>query len=415
MAHIGPGGFIMATEKVGIYRKYHGKIPTDRSGQPLPKSEWPKKRVFHWAVRWFGSDGKRYSKSFKTRKEAERYAETKQSSVRNGRTDPPQTTTLKGFMAEHEEIMDGQVAPATLYDQMRALKMFTAHIGKDIRLMNISPRHAESFVAARLRSRVRISTVNKDIRTLSRVFNLAIEPRGYLPAGQNPFGKVKQRKVSLKPPRYVSPEELRTLLTSVPDTWWKTLITLAYTSAGRRDELLNLTWADVDFGKGNVHFSPKESSESLLAWEPKDHEARVVPIPAETVQLLADLQSEADEACPYVFIPKWRLAHILSRREQGAWKPNLDLVNNIIRDLEAMCRRAGVESFTLHDLRRSCITNWAQVLPIHVVQKLVGHGDIKTTQRYYLAVQECDLEKARQFQSQILGANLTDPKLTHSG
>ena len=68
----------MATEKVGIYRKYHGKIPTDKSGQSLPKSDWPKKRAFRWAVRWFGSDGKRYSKSFKTRKEAERYAEIKQ-------------------------------------------------------------------------------------------------------------------------------------------------------------------------------------------------------------------------------------------------------------------------------------------------------------------------------------------------
>lgn len=54
----------MATEKVGIYRKYHGKIPTDKAGQPLPKREWPKKRAFRWVVRWFGSDGKRYSKSF---------------------------------------------------------------------------------------------------------------------------------------------------------------------------------------------------------------------------------------------------------------------------------------------------------------------------------------------------------------
>jgi len=70
---------------------------------------------------------------------------------------------------------------------------------------------------------------------------------------------------------------------------------------------------------------------------------------------------------------------------------------------------------TLHDLRRSCITNWAKVLPIYVVQKLAGHSDIKTTQKYYLAVQEEDLEMARQVQSKILKGNLTDPKLTHSG
>jgi integrase len=65
--------------------------------------------------------------------------------------------------------------------------------------------------------------------------------------------------------------------------WWKTLLTLSYTSAGRRDELLNLTWADVDFDRQNVRFSPKEASEFLLAWEPKDHEGRTIPIPDDGV------------------------------------------------------------------------------------------------------------------------------------
>jgi len=74
-----------------------------------------------------------------------------------------------------------------------------------------------------------------------------------------------------------------------------------------------------------------------------------------------------------------------------------------------------VAKFTFHDLRRSCITNWARHLPAHVVQKLAGHSDLKTTQRYYLSVQVDDLEKAREVQSEILNGAPTDPKLTHSG
>lgn len=89
------------------------------------------------------------------------------------------------------------------------------------------------------------------------------------------------------------------------------------------------------------------------------------------------------------------------------------LLNNMMRGMEVIRRRAAVKSFTLQDLRRSCITNWAQVLPKHVVQKLAGQSDIKTTQRHYLAVREIGLEKARQFQSEILRTDLTDPKLTH--
>ena len=50
-----------------------------------------------------------------------------------------------------------------------------------------------------------------------------------------------------------------------------------------------------------------------------------------------------------------------------------------------------------------------------MVQKLAGHSDIKTTQQYYLSVQEDDLEKAGQVQSMILKGGPTDPELTHSG
>jgi len=90
------------------------------------------------------------------------------------------------------------------------------------------------------------------------------------------------------------------------------------------------------------------------------------------------------------------------------------LVNNLLRRLKALCRRSNVKEFSLHDLRRSCITNWAKALPIHVVQKLAGHSDIKTTRLYYLAVEETDLDRARLVQKKILENNLTDPLLTHS-
>jgi len=59
---------IMATSKVGVFRKWHGKVPTDERGEALPKSDWARKRPYRWAVRWFGDEGTRYSRSFQTRK-----------------------------------------------------------------------------------------------------------------------------------------------------------------------------------------------------------------------------------------------------------------------------------------------------------------------------------------------------------
>jgi integrase len=405
----------MAIEKVGVYRKYHGKIPKDKTGKPLPKEIWPKKRPSRWAVRWFGSDGKRYSKSFKTRKEAEQYANEQQSQVQKGKADIPASISLREFVSEHREVMRHQVARSTLCDQMRALRMFMKHIGKNIPLKEVTARHAESFIAVRLKSGVKTATANKDIRTLRRVFNLAIEPRGYISSKANPFRNIRQRKISAKPVRYITPEEFQALLNATTDLWWKTFLSVAYTSAARTGELLNLMWKDVDFEMNRIRIVCKEAEGNLRSWEPKDHEGRVLPVPAEVIQLLADLQVTSAEGCPYAFIPEWRWKHIKQAQKAGKWNDDQALLNNLNRRFNTLRRRAEVAKCTLHDLRRSCITNWAKVLPIHVVQKLAGHSDIKTTRLYYLAVEESDLERARKVQEKILRNDQTDPLLTHFG
>ncbi len=392
----------MAHKKVSICRKWYGKIPVGRNGKPIPMNLWPKRRRYSWEVRWYSSEGKRYSKSFRDRKEAVEHAKTVQTQVDRGRADKPRKTTIEEFKQEHSRLMVGQVAYATLKDQLRALDFFIKHVGRDTPLDQITPRDAESFVAHRLSCGLAPSTVNKDIRTLRGIFNLAVEPRCYLPEGMNPFRRIRERRTATQPPRYVSPDDLRKVLSVSKTLWWKAFLVLAYTSAGRRDELLNLTWANIDFETHNVTFLPKKAASGQLAWEPKDHETRRIPIPRETAQLLADLQAESEEGHPYVFVTRSRLDHVLGRRADGTWQPDCELVNNLTRSLSVMCRHAEVEYFTVHDLRRSCITNWARRLPIQAVQHLAGHSSIATTRKYYLAVLESDCTAAREIQSELV-------------
>jgi len=64
----------------------------------------------------------------------------------------------------------------------------------------------------------------------------------------------------------------------------------------------------------------------------------------------------------------------------------------------------------MQDLRRSALTNRAKHVPVHVLQKIAGHSDIRTTQKYYLSVHEDDLAKARTVSEKLLQQITSDGK-----
>jgi integrase len=397
----------MAVEKVGVYRRWLEPVPKV-DGKPVPKSQWPRKRRHSWTVRWYGTTGKRYSKDFRTKKLADQCARDLQDQVKHGKQDRPEKITLHEFIQEHAEVMKGQVAYATLVDQLRALRFFEKYISGSTLLQRVRPSQAEGFVAHRLASGVAVGTANKDIRTLKRIFNLAIDPRRYLAEGQNPFGRIKQRKKAAKSVRYVSVKEYRSLMEATESRWWQGVMSLAYGSGLRKGEILNLTWADIDFESQQVYIRAKGSTKDTIEWEPKDHENRVVPMSDETAQLLANRQADSEEGLPYIFISPQRFQRIKQRMREHRWNARSEIVNNTVKNFEVIRCKAGVVKCSVHDLRRSAITNWAQKLPIQVVQQFAGHSNISTTRKYYLAVRSEDITSANKVMNEILEDVRTD-------
>jgi hypothetical protein len=123
----------------------------------------------------------------------------------------------------------------------------------------------------------------------------------------------------------------------------------------------------------------------------------------QTISAITALQASAPEGCPYVFMEAGRWDFYRRQVDSRSWRPGQHVLNNVLRRFKTRCRKAAIGEYTIHDLRRSCITNWAAHLPIHVVQRLAGHSDIKTTQTYYLFIREEDIAKARDVQSDLLG------------
>ncbi|OQA01920.1 MAG: hypothetical protein BWY69_01230 [Planctomycetes bacterium ADurb.Bin401] len=83
----------------------------------------------------------------------------------------------------------------------------------------------------------------------------------------------------------------------------------------------------MDFENQYIHVQPKETNPYTIEWEPKDHECRVVPMPEETSQFLANLQAYSPTGFPYVFISPSRLAHIRQKLRKGKWSSKCETIN----------------------------------------------------------------------------------------
>lgn len=383
----------MATTKVGIYRSYHGPIPIDSSGRPLPESEWPKKRAHSWVVRWFGADGERYSRSCETRKEADRLAEEKQAQVRDGKSSEPQKLTLKEFGKMYMRIRT-DLTERSREEHERAIRYLRERFGDGRMLHTIGPLDARQFVAwyrtrkVKDRSRkakgdgkpVSPSTVNKVMRECRRIFREAVDCELLR---SNPFARIRQEKVAQVPWHHVTPEEFQRLMDRAPSARWEGLLSLAYCCGLRLGEILNLTWDDVDFQAARLRVVAKRGG-AAEDWSPKDKDLRVVPLPKPAAVALTRLKLAAPNEQIYVVV-----------RASGPQAGQRMHRKNIWRDFDAIRRGAKVPPCCMHDLRRSYCTNLARAMPMHVVQELAGHSDIRTTRRYYVSVQPELLDEAR--------------------
>jgi integrase len=121
------------------------------------------------------------------------------------------------------------------------------------------------------------------------------------------------------------------LVEAASDLWWNALLSIAYGSGLRRNEILHLTWADVDFEHQRMNVTAKRQTSEIIEWEPKNRKNRIVPMSEEAAKLLVDMQAEAPEAHPYVFVSPQRLERIKWRRRIGKWNDRSDPVNNVAR------------------------------------------------------------------------------------
>jgi integrase len=370
----------MSWNRVGIYPAKGRKLP--------------------WLVRWYGEinpeTGKprRYSKSFKTKTEADEFKVAKQHEIKKtGRRDRPIDETLQKLIDDFMRTKRPDLRPASVklyeYTTERLLKFF----GPDRGIGSIDEKAAALFMAAQIehesgKKKLSSWTRAQILTNVRAIFAVALR---WKLIASNPFCECDKPKRIVQKWHHLKPDEYLRLQEAAPDLRWRVFYGLAYTAGLRFGELFSLTWGDIDFERGHVVIENRAGTPTMPAFHVKDAEARTIPLPKHTLDLLTEWQTQAPEGVPYILLTADRYQQVLKRwRKLGMaddkWQ-NRFMVNNTRRSMKVHCRWAGIQfdgKFTIHTFRKSYGQNQANAgVPIKTLQYLMGHSDEKTTLTYY--------------------------------
>lgn len=303
-----------------------------------------RKDTGYWYVEFYR--GKHRSLRTKDRKKAQGIYRQLEREWLRGRLiqlDQGKRVTLAEFTREYLSSRYS-LSPATVTKDELSLRLLTDVVGGNTALKAIKSKKIEQFKKVCLARGCEAVTVNGYLRHIKAAFGVGEEwYKGY----KRP--KIKMCKVGKRLPRALTPAQIDLLLTRAKEHWpalYPLLVFYLWTGV-RRKEALSLEWQDINFGEN-----------PFARIKGKGDKERVVPLQAPVVEMLQPIQRDIGP----VFI-----------------QVHLDTITHWFQKLARECQIKA----RLHDLRHSCATYMlASGTPLKVVQKILGHASVTTTEIY---------------------------------
>lgn len=227
------------------------------------------------------------------------------------------------------------------------------------RLDEITPDHIEAIIKKRIKDGAAPSTANRLTILLRYMFSLSMKKWKISGIKENPASAVALLPENNQVERYLTDEETQRLYTAVSQSQNKNLkdivATLILTGA-RKSEALKAEWADIDFEKRLWRIPISKSGKP-----------RFIPLNDQMMTLFQRLKKRNKSQSKYVFTsPKTQKPYV-----------------SVFYSWDTARKKAGLSDVRMHDLRH----NFASLLinsnrSLYEVQKLLGHTQVKTTQRY---------------------------------
>ncbi len=236
-------------------------------------------------------------------------------------------------------------------------KNYIRHLSKvfaGLTLDKITPKLISEYKTLRTIEGAKPQTVKHEMICLNHCFNLAVKEWEWIKF--NPCQRVKLPRVSNQIDRWLTIDEEERLLNACYDRHWLSdVIIFALHTGMRQGEIINLRWQDVDVLR-----------KTATLHKTKNKEKRTVPLNNTVIELLKG-KSKVVSMSGYVFTQN---GDQTTKRE-------------VQRQFSTVLKRAKITDFRFHDLRHTFATRLAQSgVDIYTIAKLLGHKDIRMTQRY---------------------------------
>lgn len=261
---------------------------------------------------------------------------------------------LRDLLTRYEREVLPRKSPGTQAHQAAQLAWWTQQLGH-LHLDQVTPARLTAC-RERLAETRAPATVNRYLAVLSHALNVAVHEWGWLEA--SPLRRVRHLREPQGRVRWLDDAERQRLLaacTQSPNRLLLPVVVLALATGARKQELLGLTWREVDVRRARV-----------LLLVTKTGERRSVPL---TGRALTELQTLAK-------VRRLDTALVFPRRDG---KAPID----IRHAWQQAVRQAGLTDFRFHDLRHCC----ASYLAMHGaslvdIAEVLGHKTLQMVKRY---------------------------------
>jgi integrase len=336
------------------------------------KKKLTKQGEARYEVRLRRPDGREYSKTFRTRREAKNFEASERATRANGSwVDPTAGRVTFDEWANEWLATCGHTWRLRTADKHRmAIEVhWRPRLGQRS-LRSISPAEIQRAVND-LAAIYRPASVRTYYGTLRSCLKLAVD-REVL--ARTPCRSIKLPAAAHDEKRLVSPQELHRLADEA-GLRWRCFIYLGGVTGLRFGEVAALRRRDIDLERPEVSIVQtltELNGEVTIGWPKSPASIRAVPLPAPLVAELTAHIDRCDITDPddLLFVNRFGKPIRRSDFRRAVFVPAVE--------------RAGLNGFTFHGLRHSAATNWvASGIDVRTVQAWLGHADPHLVLRLY--------------------------------